>query len=439
MIFRIALLLLVSLLFASFFKKISQPYLLGYILTGVVLGPILTRSPESKLLIEHLGEFGLLMLIFQIGIEFDLEKFKSLWKKSVALFLIQSILSFSFAKLLAYYFNFDISLVILITCLIVLSSTAVVVRLLDEMNQLHTEDGSFIISILILQDLAIIPITIILTEMKNASLTSVSIKVGGSILGLFFLMQYLSNSSKKFLKPLRLIFDGNQEIVTLASIAISLSFASIAELLGLAPSYGTFLAGLILGSFGNRHDILDVINPIGSMLMMVFFIYVGSLINLSYITANLFMVILLSLGFLSVTMLVNYITLRILNFSKIRSFFISSVISQASEFSFSFIVILFNSRILSDDHKNLLNTLCVISLTLGSIIPLVSRKIIKDLKRLEREKGLELDSLDDDVSTIKKRKVKKDFFPITLFSLIFSRKTHINKVSVENEKDDKLE
>lgn len=421
MVFQIAVILLISLFLGLVCKKLSQPLLLGYIFTGMIFSFLFHPTTETELFLEHLGHFGLLMLIFKIGLEFDIDKFKKLWKKSALLFIIQGMFAFLVACVLQYIHAFHLSMVILLTFLIMLNSAAISVKLLEEFHQLQTQDGAFILSVLILQDLAIVPIVIILSEMSNASFSNIALKVGGSIFGLCILMKYLSDSSVQIFQSLKLIFDGNREIIILASMSFFFLFAFLSESVGLASSYGTFLAGLILGSSGMRHDVFDVISPLENLLMMIFFIYVGSLINIFYVLNNWMMVVLLSLICLFVNLFVNYLALRVLRFPKGKSFFLASILTQAAEFSFTFIAILAKNQQLNQNQVDLLNTLCVISLILGSIFPFIIKKIIKEIEKRTREKIEKEEVLDNDVSCVlidtkKNKSVLRKVFTLQYFN-----------------------
>lgn len=378
MIDDITLLLSISLSFALGSKWLGQPFLLGYIITGLCLGPFISHASKYSEVINMLGEFGLLMLVFHIGIEFDLDDFKKLWKRAILVFSLQTLGSLFFGWLLRGLFGCSVSFCLLCSFLLVLSSTAVVVRLLSEMEELDPADHSLIMSILIFQDLAIVPITIILNGVEDASISTISWKVGLAIAGLCALITFLSDSSsnsgaKRFLRPLLWIFDGNQEIMTLASLAMCFSFSSISELLGFSHSYGPFLAGLILGSLGNKHEILAFSSPIGSILLMLFFIFIGTNIDIWFIGRNFLIILFLTLLMLALKIFINFVVLRLLNYDKNKSFFIAIVLSQASEFSFSFLAILLANKSINLYQNQLITTLCVVSLTLGSVLPLFAQ------------------------------------------------------------------
>lgn len=374
----LTLLLIISLSFALGSKWLGQPFLLGYVLTGICLGPFFSHASVYSDLIDALGEFGLLMLIFHIGIEFNLNDFKRLWKKAIAIFSLQLLASLFFGIILYCFLDFNIAYSLMCSFLLVLSSTAVVIRLLEEMDELDPRDESLIVSVLIFQDLAIVPMSIILNGVEGASFLSISWKVMLAIMGLCLLIHFLSHSSnkaQKFLRPLMWIFDGNQEIMTLASLAMCFSFSSISYMLGFSHSYGPFLAGLILGALGKKHQILSFSRPIGSILLMSFFIFVGTNIDITYIKENYLLILLLTVLTLILKIAINYGVLRFLKYDKIKSFFIAIVLSQASEFSFSFLGILLSNKSINVHQYKLITTLCIISLTLGSVLPLFAQYI----------------------------------------------------------------
>ena len=385
MVQEIALLMVTSLSFALGFGWLGQPQLLGYIATGMVLGPFFRQS-QHYIFIDILGQFGMLMLLFMIGIEFNLKKFKKIWKEALCIFFAQLSFSFIIAFFLQYILQICLQFAVLLAFLFTLSSTAVVIKLLEEMDVLNTSNGSLIVSILIIQDLAIAPMIIILKGFQQQqSLMEIMLKILFSVGVLSLLIWYLSEKSNKIFKPIKVLFEQNQETMTLASLAICFGFAALSDGLGLSHSYGPFLAGLILGSFGNKHEIIHYAKPIGSILMMMFFIFIGSRIDLSYVWNELQLLIILSLVLVSIKLFMNYMILIFMGFSKKNSFFVSSMLSQASEFSFMFVAILYSAKVISGEYQMFLDTLIVISLTLGSILPVLAEYCVEFLDAKQQQ------------------------------------------------------
>ena len=372
MLKQIAIVLTISLLFSMGFAWIGYPHLLGYIATGVFLGPF-TRFTENPFVIDLLGHLGMLMMLFIIGLEFDLVKFRKIWKKALIIVLLQLVFGLVVGFSLFYALNLSFECAVLISFLLTLSSTAVVVKLLEEMNEINTKSGDLIISILIVQDLVIVPMMLILKGFNtHSSIDSVFSSLLISVGFLVALISYLGKKSNKLLNPLKSIFQGNHETMTLANVVVCFGCSTIASAAGLSSAYGAFIGGLVVGSFGNKKQILQIVTPISSLLIMMFFISVGSNIDLKYIITNWAALTMVSSALLIAKILMNYIILRFVKYTRRKSLFVATMLSQASEFSFTFIAILANGNFLGQQQQAMLNSLVVISLTIGSVFPVIA-------------------------------------------------------------------
>lgn len=379
MLKEIALILSTSLLFSMGFAWLGQPYVLGYIATGMFLGP-LVKLINNSTMVGVLGHFGMLMLLFIVGMEFDLVKFRKIWKKAFFIVALQLFFSLIVAFIIRPIFGLCIEYALLIAFLLTLSSTAVVVTLLEEMKEMNSKNGSLVLSILIVQDLILIPMMLILRSFETQdSFGSIASNLIISIGLLVTLIIYLGQKSNKLLKPIKSMFQGSNEMMTLASVAFCFGCSAVATALGLSGAYGAFVGGLIIGSFGNKKDILQIALPISSILIMMFFISIGSQMDVEYIVANLPILALLSVGILFIKVLLNFVILRFFNSSIENSFVVAAMLSQASEFSFTLILLLAKPGILTASQSNMLNSLVIISLTLGTVFPVVVQSIYKKM------------------------------------------------------------
>lgn len=375
MLKEVALILTTSLFFSMLFGALGHPTVLGYITAGVFLGPFV-RLIEMPIVISMLGNLGMLMLLFIIGLEFDLIKFRKIWKRASLIVILQIIFGFAIAFTLKWMFDLNLEFAVLIAFLLSLSSTAIAVKLLEEMKEINTKNGAMVISILIVQDIVLVPIMLILKALNgNNTYFTIGANLFIAIGFLVSLIIYLGKESNRLLKPLKSIFQGNQETLTLASVAVCFGFSSIAAFLGLSSAYGAFLGGLILGSFGNKKEILQFALPISSILIMMFFISIGAKIDLEYIYKNWLVLGLISSALLVGKILMNYIILRIVKCPPNKSLFVSTMLSQASEFSFSLVVIVLKFGGISEAVQTMLNSLVIISLTFGAIFPVIAKNL----------------------------------------------------------------
>ncbi len=379
MLNEIAFLMLTSLLFSIGFSYLGYPVLLGYISAGLFFSYSFFSHASQSLgfQLDFIGHLGMLMLLFTVGLEFDLVEFKKTWKKSLLIVAFQVILSLIFACLLKVFFDFSLHITCLIAFLISLSSTGVVIKLLEEMNEVASYKGNLIISILIMQDLAFVPMMMILKGFtENISIFGVLINLFLAVASLILLIWYLSKDYNKLFNPYK-FFNLNDELKTLTAVVFCFALAAFSNFMGLSAAYGSFIGGLILGSFGNKVELVQLVFPLSNILVMIFFISIGFEVDLMFIYTNFLKLVVFSLFLLLVKILINYLSIKLAGFKVKRIFFISLMLSQASEFSFSFVTLFSKYGLLEVHQKQLLNSLVIISLTVGSFLPIILHIIDK--------------------------------------------------------------
>lgn len=378
MVQEIALLFLTSLAFALGFTWLGQPPLLGYIVAGVLLGPSFVKLIEYPVVISVLGEFGMLTLLFVVGLELDVREFKKVWHIAFGTIILQAACAFPVAYFLKFFLVWTDEITVLVAFLLMLSSTAVAVTLLEEIGELKSSKGSLTVSILIAQDLILVPMMLILRGFSgDTMIQDMLIKLILASGFLVFLIAYLTKESNKYiLSPLKYLFQGSSEMLTLGGVSVCFCFGAFSALLGLSGAYGSFLGGLILGNIGNRKEIIQVALPISSLLVMMFFLSVGSTMDISYIMEH-WLIILFALFALTIgKTFCNYYILKILGCPSEKAGFVAMMLAQCTEFSFALIAILFESNCMSADMQNMLKALVVLSLTLGSVWPILCRQLV---------------------------------------------------------------
>jgi CPA2 family monovalent cation:H+ antiporter-2 len=165
-------------------KRFQQPLIVAYIITGILLGPFGIGFIEDIKVVEELGELGLILLLFFIGMEISLPDLVKLWKTSLFGTLIQIAASLLAVYALGYFFNWDIQRVIVVAFVISLSSSAVVIKLLEGKNEVNTAIGQNVISILLMQDMLIVPMLIITELVAGVTPTTqeIILKSAGGLL-----------------------------------------------------------------------------------------------------------------------------------------------------------------------------------------------------------------------------------------------------------------
>ena len=363
---EIALVITAALCGGLILERFRQPAILGYILAGVILGPSGLAYIQDVSIIQLFADFGILMVLFVVGISLDLESFKrTMWVSLSVVFgqiAISLLIAFGLSALMGWSLGFSL----LLSFVLALSSTAVAVKMLEASHELGSDVGRLTLGALIAQDLAIVPMILILRDLDHGiqwGVLSLKIMVALGILSVF--VWWLSRPRKV---PLFVNFSTERpELPSLVSLSFCFGFATVFGYIGLSVAYGAFLAGLILGNLKERSVILQVIMPIYSVLVMTFFLSVGLFIDISFIWRNLWLIMSLSLSIIVFKTLANFSILRLLRQPWPTTFLAGVMLSQMGEFAFLLISIGMDSRVLSAYAQQLLITLTAISLAISPL------------------------------------------------------------------------
>jgi CPA2 family monovalent cation:H+ antiporter-2 len=334
---EIALIVLCALVCGLIFTRLRQPAILGYVLAGVVLGPHLLDAEAAGMqpIIKGLAELGVFMLLFLLGVDMNLRFFRETWLVTIGCVLFQVILSLSTVYFISVFFNWSFGLVFVLGCIVTLSSTAVAIKMLESIGELKTDKGHLTIGILIAQDLAFVPMILIIQGMGEGAINygMIGAKVLGAV-GVLVLLIWALSRAKRVHIPYLSQISRQGEMTSLLALAFCFGLAALTGALGLSEAYGAFLAGLVLGNTAERHEVIKATHPIQSLLLMVFFLSIGLLIDLSYIWENIYKVgaILLIVAFGKTAL--NAIILHLFKQPWSVAFISSLVLAQIGEFAF---------------------------------------------------------------------------------------------------------
>ena len=322
------------------------PAALGYLLVGIAFGPYaLGAATETFPLLtaislqesEHvkiLAELGIVLLLFVIGLELTPRR---LWQMRSLVFGLggaQVLLSAGIIGAIAFMWGNNTQVSILLGLSLALSSTAIVIQWLHEQKLFSSSVGRSSFSILLFQDLAVIPILfflIILTADTEQNILNFvacsSFKMCATVLALYFV-------GKWALKPVFLFANkhGGAEVFMALSLLVIVTSASVASLAGLSMALGAFIAGLLLADTEYRHEIAALITPFKSMLLGIFFLSFGMGINLSFIAEKPFWLLISVAGLMSLKGMVIFILCKIWKQTTAVAAESAILLSQAGEF-----------------------------------------------------------------------------------------------------------
>lgn len=374
------------------FKMFEIPTIIGYIVTGICLNHIYNLSNKAE--ISHVAEFGIVFLMFTIGLEFSL-KYLMQMKKDVFLNgILQMSISTIFFAFVAYeIFGINIKAAIIIGSALSLSSTAIVLKILNDRNQISQIYGRKALGILLFQDIAVIPILLMIDIFGSTDSTPVIYLILKTcisaviVIGLLFLIgKYLFNAI------LNKILQTDSKEIFLISILFTVVGASfIAHIFGFSYTLGAFIAGIIIAETEYKDQIEAVLIPFRDILLGLFFITVGMQINFDTIKENYGLILALVFVIMTIKTLIVYF---ILYFSvKRRVAFKAAIsISQIGEFALAIFSIMLAHNAISQTNAQILISTVVITMI---ITPFILKNINVFANRFE-----------GDITSLTKNKIK---------------------------------
>ena len=365
-----------ALLCGLLLSRIKQPVVVGYILAGVVLGPSVLELVGEGEELQLVAELGVLMLLFLIGMELSLRNFRRIWRMAMTIAGLQIALGLAFAWMFGKGLGWGPELSLIIGFGLGLSSTAVAIKILEDIGELRTEVGRLAVGILVAQDLAVVPMLLIVSEMgkEGSSHTSALVPVIIAVAILAGIVFLLSRRKREHLPFAHWISD-NHDLAAMSGLAMCFVFAAISGLVGLSPAYGAFIGGLVAGNTIERGKMIAAVEPVQSVLLMVFFLSIGLLLDLGFIWDN----ILLVLGLLLVISLVktatNITILRMLGEPWPKAWLAGTVIGQVGEFSFVLVAAGVAAGVVDGFSSKLMTAVIALSLVASPFFLFTARRM----------------------------------------------------------------
>lgn len=316
-------------------SNIRVPAIIGYLLTGMIVGPYGFGGVADIHAVEILAEMGVILLLFAIGIEFSIEQFMRMKTVVVVGGSLQTGLSVLLVLLLLIGFGFTANQSIFIGFLVALSSTAIVLKLLQDRGEIESPVGRSALSLLIYQDLIIIPMLLITPILAgHADNVTQSLLL---MLGKGFILIASGFLVSKYIFPnvlYQIIRLRNRELFLLTVIATGCGIAWLSSSLGLSLGLGAFLAGLIISESEYSHQALEGIIPFRDVFMSFFFVSIGMLLNIQNMIEMFPQVMGLTFFVLSAKAIIGILALVIIGMPLKIAIITGLAICQIGEFSF---------------------------------------------------------------------------------------------------------
>ena len=315
--------------------RLRVPAVVGFLLTGIFVGPYGFGLVEAVHEVELLAEIGIVLLLFTIGIEFSFERLLQIKKSVLMGGSLQVFLTFLATFFIAKQFGMASGVAIFIGFLVALSSTAIVLKLIQDRAEVDSPHGRTTLGILIFQDIIIVPMLLVtpllagVTENVGATLLVLLAKGIGIIL--------LVMVSTKWLVP-QLLYQiartRNQEVFLLSIVVICLGVAWLTSSAGLSLALGAFLAGLIISESEYSHQALGNLLPFRDVFTSFFFVSIGMLLDVGFLFQNPVIIVLITLGVLILKAVIACFAAILLGMPFRTSILVGLALSQVGEFSF---------------------------------------------------------------------------------------------------------
>ena len=325
----------VSLIIISIFKKLNLPSIPGFLIAGIIIGPQGLRLINEMSNIQVMAEIGVMLLLFTIGLEISFSKILELKKLFLSVGAIQVVLTAVLACIILISIGIDIKQSILLGILISISSTAIILKILSEKNELESPHGNFSLSISIFQDLAFVPLMIIVPLIAvgfEENYLDVITKLSASFIILIvavFASRYLMPKIMLQLANLRL-----REAFTIGVIFLILGFSYLTESIGLSLALGAFIAGLILSETDFSHQVIADIIPLRDAFNSLFFVSIGLLLNLNYVLQFPYLILIATFGIILFKSLIIFLIIVFQKYPPRIGIVTGIGLAQVGEFSF---------------------------------------------------------------------------------------------------------
>lgn len=384
----IALLLIGTVMGGLLLASLRQPPLVGYIVAGAVLGPSGFGLITDREMIDTFAELGVLVLLFVVGTHLSLRAFKSIYRTAVGATSLRILVSVLLMLLLTHLFGWKPERAIFYGFVLSLSSTAVGIKILEDIGELRTDTGRSAVGVLIAQDLAVVPMLIIIAGLateEGVDFGALTLKLAIAVAVLAALIWWLSRRHRTHL-PFRYLLVRYPDLAPVAALALCVIGAALSNALELSASLGAFLAGLYVGNTTERALMVRAMEPIQSLLVMMFFLSIGLLIDLAFVSENFGTVVLL-LGFVFLlNTVINVVALRVVGEQWRIAFLAGFALAQIGEFAFVLSQTAVSSGLIAEEAQRVV--VAVIALTM-----IISPLWLELARRLHAARGASSEEL----------------------------------------------
>ena len=355
--------------------KLKQPTLIAYLLAGIIVGPGILGLADPTELIEIMAELGLAFLLFLIGLKLDFGEIEHIFRPVIGISIPQMLLVAALSMVLTVLMGFEPVPAVIMGLAFMYSSTAVVVKLLNDTGGISKEYGQINTGILLVQDLAVVILMVVVASAGEGILSGL-----GPAFGFLIAAILITLFAVKYVLP-KMVFEASKDSVNLLVTGMMWLFVFVvaAEYFGLSLEVGAFIAGLGLGQINYSRELVEKVSPITDFFIALFFLNFGLNLSLGEFLTFWQEALILSLFLMPGKYLIISKLVEWQGFNKETSFKSGITMTQTSEFSLIFIAAAATAGLVTDEIVGLVSLVAIITMSLSTYFIIFRDKIFEKL------------------------------------------------------------
>ncbi|WP_089153025.1 monovalent cation:proton antiporter family protein [Thalassotalea crassostreae] len=364
--FEILAILVASVVIVWLFRRLNLPAILAYLVAGTIVGEHVLGITGASIDYEHFAELGIVFLLFTLGLEFSLPKLMAMRHLVMGVGSKQVLITAVVFLLISLFVGLEIETAFVIGGILALSSTAIVIRQLNESGSIKRKSGQISVAVLLFQDIAVVPFLIVIPFLSDSGDSSMLMALLFALLKGVFVVALLLSAGKWLLPRLfnQVAQVRTDELFVLTTLLVTLFAAALTQFFGLSMALGAFLAGMMLGESQYKYQLEADIRPFRDILLGLFFVTVGMKLNPILLFTEPVKIALIVIGFMGIKILIiRYLAVKA-GESKKDSWASAFMLAQMGEFGFVLISLSATVGVLSSELTSLLLGCGIISMAI---------------------------------------------------------------------------
>jgi len=366
---ELLLLLLIALAAAAFFIRLRLPAALGYLAVGVATGPSAFALVKDAETIRHLAELGVVLLLFTIGLQFSLPTLARMRGALLGLGGAEVAIASGVTIGMALWLDIGLPGAIVLGGVVAMSSTALVTKQLSDQYELTQPHGRAALGILLFQDLAVVPFLVIVSGLAQSGDAAIGMALVMAVLKGVAAIVIILLAGRFLLRPalhgVAALHSG--ELFTLTALAVALAAAWLTSMLGLSPALGAFVAGMMLGESAYRHTIEAEIRPFRDVLLALFFVTIGMLLDLTVLPVGWPWILLLFSGLVVFKFVLVFALGWIARMPMRNAVRTALVLAHGGEFGFAILSLSFDAELLPPAYGQVVLAALLLSMAVAPL------------------------------------------------------------------------